>query len=109
MRLRITWEFARLLTKAIRDIPDFLLERMNAYLERERTIQILNTVTGDKDDTRLWLYATRGDADTALELAQLGVDLMQAIDWRDQGFGADSVRHMGRALAAGLVERGDLP
>lgn len=95
-RLRTAILFARLLARAARDIPDFLLGRMQEFVRHEQAKDTLQAVVGKKD-AWYWLHATRGDAHTALELAQMGLDLETAVDWREQGFSPSSIRLMARS------------
>jgi len=67
-------EFARILWQTARDVPQFVLTRATELIERQRQRDALDATVGE-DDAVLWLYATGGDAQAALNLIHAGYDL----------------------------------
>lgn len=82
--LRTSALLARLIIDCARGIPDYLIHRADQFVHRQQTIDTLRTVAG-KDAATVYLYATGGDADTALDIAKLGLDPVAAFDLAEAG------------------------
>lgn len=75
-------EFARLFWQAAREVNDFYLNRLEQLTKRLHDRDTLEALVG-KDDAFLWLYATGGDAEAAVNLVQAGYTLEQVIEIKE--------------------------
>lgn len=81
MTVSIT-EFARILWQTARDVPQFVLTRATELIERQRQRDALDATVGE-DDAVLWLYATGGDAQAALNLIHAGYDRETIVELKE--------------------------
>lgn len=75
-------EFARLLWQTARDVPQFLLNRMDAFVKREQQRDRLVTLVG-KNEALVWLHAMGGDVKASLNLIEAGYSLEQVMEIKE--------------------------
>lgn len=81
----------------IRDAPRLLAERIDAFVKHEHAKDTLTAVVGAAAPG--YLYAARGNAHIALDIAQTGIHPADAMDYRDQGFSPESIRTLAHISA----------
>lgn len=80
--IRAAREFARALRQTAREIPGFILTRMNDFVKHEQQRDTLFAVVG-KDEALLWLNLMGGDVEAALNLARAGYTVNDVMEIRE--------------------------
>lgn len=75
-------ETARGLWQVACEVPQFVLNRMNAFVEREQQRDKLVALVGN-DEATVWLHLMGGDVQAALNLIEAGYDLQQVMDIKE--------------------------
>jgi hypothetical protein len=64
----------RELAGLIRDLPDLLAQRIQEFCDREAAMDKLQAICNDRGAEYVYLEATQGDLELAIELAMAGID-----------------------------------
>lgn len=76
-------EYARLLWQVAREVPQFILTRMDDFVKREQQRDKLVALVG-KDEALVWLHLMGGDVEASLNLIEAGYDLQQVMEIKER-------------------------